>query len=392
MTRPPFEVADVIRIAGASFRARYGASLSWPQAKVLDAIARCRTAALGGHRDRCASCGHQAISYNSCRNRHCPKCQTGARDRWLAQRQKELLPVGYYHLVFSVPHSLVPLMWQNKRLLFALLFEASAATLLEVGANPKHLGAELGFLSILHTWGQTLQPHPHIHCVVPGGGLSPNHTRWIASRFNFLLPVKVLSRLFRGKFISGLRRLFDQHQLRFFGECAALQQQKKFNNLLRTLSRQDWVVYAKPPFGGPEHVLHYLARYTHRVAISNHRLLAVSDSEVSFRWKDYAHGSRQRIMTLAPEEFLRRFVQHILPKGFPRIRYFGWLANRRRTNMLPLCRFLLQQAPPAETTHIATSSVWQCPKCSGPMLVIERLSTAQLFFAEPKQPYAFNSS
>jgi hypothetical protein len=222
--------------------------------------------------------------------------------------------------------------------------------------------------------------------------LSPDHERWIASRSNFLLPVKVLGRLFRRKFIFGLRRLFAQHQLRFFGECAALQQRKRFINLLRTLSGQDWVVYAKPPFGGPEHVLHYLARYTHRVAISNHRLLAVSDSEVSFRWKDYAHGSRQRIMTLAPEEFLHRFVQHILPKGFPRIRYFGWLANRRRTNMLPLCRFLLQQAPPAETTCIATSSVWQCPKCSGPMLVIERLSTAQLFFAEPKQPYAFNSS
>jgi hypothetical protein len=392
MTRPPFEVADVIRIAGDSFREHYGASLTWPQAKVLDAIARCRTATLGGHRDQCASCGHQAISYNSCRNRHCPKCQTGARDRWLAQRQNELLPVGYYHLVFSVPHSLVPVMWQNQRLLFALLFEASAATLLEVAANPKHLGAGLGFLSILHTWGQTLQPHPHIHCVVPGGGLSPDHARWIASRSNFLLPVKVLGRLFRRKFLSGLRRLFAQHQLRFFGECADLQQQKRFVTLLRTLSHQDWVVYAKPPFGGPEHVLHYLARYTHRVAISNHRLLAVSDSEVSFRWKDYAHGSRQRIMTLAPEEFLRRFVQHVLPKGFPRIRYFGWLANRKRTNMLPLCRFLLQQTPPAETMPIATSSAWQCPQCGGPMLVIERLSTAQLFFAERKQAYGFNSS
>jgi hypothetical protein len=392
MTRPPFEVADVIRIAGDSFRERYGASLAWTQAKVLDAIARCRTAALGGHRDRCASCGYQAISYNSCRNRHCPRCQTGARDRWLAQRQKELLPVGYYHLVFSVPHSLVPLMWQNKRLLFALLFEASAATLLEVAANPKHLGAGLGFLSILHTWGQTLQPHPHIHCVVPGGGLSPDHARWIASRSNFLLPVKVLGRLFRRKFISGLRRLFAQHQLSFFGEYSALQEQKRFITLLRTLAHQDWVVYAKPPFGGPEHVLHYLARYTHRVAISNHRLLAVSDSQVSFRWKDYAHGSKQRIMTLAPEEFLRRFVQHVLPKGFPRIRYFGWLANRKRAKMLPLCRFLLQQAPPAKTMPIATSSAWQCPQCCGPMLVIERLSTAQLFFAEQKQVYALNSS
>ena len=208
MTRPPFEVADVIRIAGGRFRERSSAALTWPQCKVLDAIARCRTAALGGHRDQCSSCGHQAISYNSCRNRHCPKCQTNARDRWLVRRQQELLPVGYYHLVFSVPHTLVPLMWQNKRRLFALLFEASAAALLEVAADPRHLGAQTGFLSILHTWGQTLQPHPHIHCVVPGGGLSPDHTRWISSRSSFLLPVKVLSRVFRGKFVAGLRGAF----------------------------------------------------------------------------------------------------------------------------------------------------------------------------------------
>ena len=291
---------------------------------------RCRTAALGGHRDQCLSCGREAISYNSCRNRHCPKCQTGARDQWLAKRQQELLDVGYYHLVFSVPHELVPLMWQNKRQLFSLLFEASAATLLDVAADPKHLGAELGFLSILHTWGQTLTPHPHIHCVVPGGGLAPDHSRWIASRSNFLLPVKVLSRVFRGKFVAGLRRLFASRQLRFFGECIPLHEEKRFASFLRQLYRQDWVVYAKPPFGGPEHVLHYLARYTHRVAISNHRLLSVSASEVRFRWKDYAHGGKQRTMTLTPKEFLRRFVQHVLPRGFPRIRYFGWLSNRMR--------------------------------------------------------------
>ena len=346
MSRPPFEVADIIRISGDSFRQRYSASLTWPQRKVLDAIARCRTAALGGHRDACVSCGHQAISYNSCRNRHCPKCQTGARDQWLAKRQLELLAVGYYHLVFSVPHMLVPLMWQNKRQLFSLLFEASAAALLDVAADPKHLGAQLGFLSILHTWGQTLTPHPHIHCVVPGGGLAPDHSRWIASRSSFLLPVKVLSRVFRGKFVAGLRRLFARHQLRFFGECMPLHEEKHFALFLRTLYRQDWVVYAKPPFGGPEHVLHYLARYTHRVAISNHRLLSVSAAEVRFRWKDYAHGSKQRTMTLASEEFLRRFVQHVLPRGFPRIRYFGFLANRRRARMLPLCRALLHRLLP----------------------------------------------
>jgi hypothetical protein len=256
MSRPPFEVADIIRTAGDSFREQYGGSLTWPQRKVLDAIVRCRTAALGGHRDQCASCGHEAISYNSCRNRHCPKCQTGARDRWLAKRQQELLDVGYYHLVFSIPHELVPLMWQNKRQLFSLLFEASAAALIDVAADPKHLGAELGFVSILHTWGQTLAPHPHIHGVVPGGGLAPDHSRWIASRSSFLLPVKVLSRVFRGKFVAGLRRLFAHGQLRFFGDCIPLAEGKRFASFLRELYRQDWVVYAKPPFGGRSHVLH----------------------------------------------------------------------------------------------------------------------------------------
>ena len=238
MSRPPFEVADIIRSAGNAFREQYGSSLTWPQHKVLDAIVRCRTAALGGHRDQCLSCGREAISYNSCRNRHCPKCQSGARDQWLAKRQQELLNVGYYHLVFSVPHELVPLMWQNKRRLFSLHFEASAATLLDVAADPKHLGAELGFLSILHTWGQTLTPHPHIHCVVPGGGLAPDYSRWIASRSNFFLPVKVLSRVFRGKFIAGLRRLFASRQLLFFGECTPLLEEKCFASFLRQLYRQ----------------------------------------------------------------------------------------------------------------------------------------------------------
>jgi hypothetical protein len=286
MTRPPFEVADVIRKAGDRFCERYRASVTWPQIKVLHAIARCRTAALGGHRDQCMRCGHQAISYNSCRNRHCPKCQTSAREKWLDKRQQELLPVAYYHLVFSVPHAFVPLIWQNKRRLFSLLFETSAATLLEVAADPKHLGADIGLLAILHTWGQTLQPHPHIHCVVPGGGLSSNHTRWIPSSTRFFLPVKVLSRVFRGKVVAGLRRAFRNHHLVFYGECRPLNHEKNSAAFLRTLLQQDWVVYAKPPFGGPKHVLHYLARYTHRVAISNHRLLSVSDSQVSFRWKD----------------------------------------------------------------------------------------------------------
>jgi hypothetical protein len=391
MSRPPFEVADVNRKAGDSFRQR--TSLTWPQRKVLDAIARCRTAALGGHRDQCMRCGHQAISYNSCRNRHCPKCQTNAREKWLAKRQQELLPVGYFHLVFSVPHALVPLMWQNQRRLFSLLFESSAATLLKVAADPKHLGAEIGFLAILHTWGQTLQPHPHIHCVVPGGGLSFDHARWLSSPSSFFLPVKVLSRIFRGKFMAGLRRAFRDHQLVFYGECRPLAVEKNFVAFLRTLFQQDWIVYAKPPFGGPEHVLHYLARYTHRVAISNHRLLSVSDSAVSFLWKDYAHGSKPRTMTLSPQEFLRRFLQHVLPRGFPRIRYFGWLANRRRKNLLPLCRLLLNQPPPA--TDVPSSNqpaTWQCPLCQGPMYVLQRLTAEQILLAETRLACTDDSS
>ena len=236
-----------------------------------------------------------------------------------------------------MPHALVPLIWQNKKLLLAALFEASAATLLEVGSDPKRLGAEIGFLSILHTWGQTLQPHPHVHCVVPGGGLSPDHRRWISARSRFFLPVKVLSRVFRGKFVAHLRRAFRKKKLSFYGACRPLANEKAFAAYVRTLFRQDWVVYAKPPFGGPEHVLQYLARYTHRVAISNHRLISVDERQVTFRWKDYAHHNKRRTLTLSNEEFLRRFLQHVLPKGFPRIRYFGWLANRRRGNLLPLC-------------------------------------------------------
>src|SRR5215470_16723462 len=257
-SRPPFEVADIIHNAGSRFRHQYGVSLTWPQLKVLDAIARCRTAALGGRRIIKTRCGHEAISYNSCRNRHCPKCQSNARDKWLQKRQQELLSVGYYHLVFSVPHVLVPLMWQNKRRLFSLLFEASAATLLEVAMDPKHLGAETGFLSILHTWGQKLERHPHIHCVVPGGGLSPDHTRWISARSGFFLPVRVLSRVFRGKFVAGLRELHATGKLGFHGALAGLAAPVAFAAVLRSLFRVDWVVYAKRPFGGAEHALGYL--------------------------------------------------------------------------------------------------------------------------------------
>jgi hypothetical protein len=386
-------VADIIRQAGTRFIERYRESLSWAQLKVLTAIARCRSAALGGHRDQCARCGYEAISYCSCRNRHCPKCQTNAREKWLRARERELLPVGYYHLVFSVPHALVPLIWQNKRVLFTLLFEASAATLLEIAADPKHLGAQIGFLSILHTWGQTLQRHPHIHCVVPGGGLSPDGTRWISSRSHFFLPVRVLSRVFRGKFIAELRRSFQRNKLVFHGDGLPLAQEKAFAAFLRTLFRQEWIVYAKPPFGGPEHVLQYLARYTHRVAISNHRLLSVDDNQVRFRWKDYAHHNKRRTLTLTNEEFLRRFLQHVLPKGFPRIRYFGWLANRKRATLLPVCRDRLAGQPPAPPIIAdGEATVWQCPRCHGPMQIIERLTAFEIRLKESVQVCAFDTS
>jgi hypothetical protein len=386
-------VADVIRIAGGRFIERYRESLTWAQVKVLTAIEHCRTAALGGHRDRCLRCGYQAISYNSCRNRHCPKCQTNARDKWLRARQQELLPVGYYHLVFSVPHALVPLIWQNKKTLFTLLFQASATTLLEVAADPKHLGAKIGFLSILHTWGQTLQPHPHIHCVVPGGGLSPDHGHWISSRSHFFLPVEVLSRVFRGKFVAGLRRAFRRKQLAFHGACLPLANEKAFAKYLRTLFRQDWVVYAKAPFGGPEHVLQYLARYTHRVAISNHRLISVDKQEVRFRWKDYAHHNKRRTMRLTNEEFLRRFSQHVLPRSFPRIRYFGWLANRRRGEFLLRCRALLARLPRAAPAAPASEpALWLCPRCQGPMRVVERLTATQILAEEGRRVCILDTS
>jgi hypothetical protein len=310
----------------------------------------------------------------------------------LTARQRELLPVDYYHLVFSVPHALVLPIWQNKKVLFRLLFEASAETLLEVAADPQHLGAGIGFLSILHTWGQTLQRHPHIHCVVPGGGLSPDHQRWIRSPPRFFLPVRVLSRVFRGKFVAGLKRAFRRKELTFYGSCLPLAAEKAFYTFLRTLFRQDWVVYAKPPFGGPEHVLHYLARYTHRVAISNHRLVDLTDTHVTFLWKDYAHASKRRTMTLTHEEFLRRFLEHVLPRGLPRIRYFGFLANRRRGMFLPLCRTLLAAAPLTDVASAAEPAVWHCPRCQGLMRIVEFLTTGQVRLEEACQLAALDTS
>ncbi len=386
MSRPPLEVADLIRAAGAGFLQRSRQWIGWKHIKVLQAIVRCRTAALGGHLDQCTRCGHRAISYNSCRNRHCPKCQTAARERWIAARRQQLLPTRYVHAVFTLPGELAPLALQNKKVVYDLLFRASAETLLEVARDSKHLGAEIGFFSVLHTWNQKLGLHPHVHCIIPAGGLSPDGRRWIKPRHAFFLPVQVLSRVFRGKFVAGLQRAFHDSQLHFRGNLAWLAQPKTFAAWRRLLFRKDWVVYAKPPFGGPQYVLQYLGRYTHRVAISNHRLISLVDGQVTFHWRDSAHGNEQKLLPLSLDEFLRRFLLHVLPKGFVRIRYFGLLANRRRSTLLPLCFQLLGSAPQAKPKPSAAKHAQDlrlCPRCGGPMLVIQRLTAAEIQLRAP---------
>src|SRR6267154_1775378 len=383
MRRPPLEVADIIRAAGDAFLERNRHWLGWKHVKVLLAIARCRTAALGGHLDQCTRCGHRAISFNSCRNRHGPKCQTAARERWIAARQRELLPTRYVHVVFTLPRHLAPLVLQNKKVIYDLLFRTSAETLLEVARDPQHLGAEIGFFSVLHTWSQKLELHPHVHCVVPAGGLSADHTRWIKPHYDFFLPVEVLSRVFRGKFHEALKRAFHDGKLNFHGDLKLLAQPRTFAAWLRPVFRKDWVVYAKRPFGGPEYVLRYLGRYTHRVAISNHRLVSFADGKVTFRWRDSAHNNEQKLLTLSLDEFLRRFLLHLLPEGFVRIRNFGLLANRKRATTLPLCFHLLGAAPQTEQAASPTSQLWLCPKCGGPMLVIERLTAAEIQLRSP---------
>jgi hypothetical protein len=345
MTRPRLETAEVFRTHGDEFLTQYGAGAV--QKKVLRAVVRCRTAALGGHVEACDRCDHERIAYNSCRNRHCPKCQGPACAQWMQARAAELLPVPYFHLVFTLPAALGPLALGNPRVVYGLLLQAAAETLLEVAAAPEHLGAEIGFLSVLHTWGQNLLHHPHVHCVVPAGGISPDGTRWIRCRKGFFLPVRVLSRVFRGKFIAGLKRAAVGGRLT--PPAAA-----SLERLLDQVVRHDWVVYAKRPFGGPKQVLKYLARYTHRVAISNRRLVSLRDGKVTFRWKDYAHGSRSRTMTLAAVEFIRRFLLHVLPTGFMKIRHYGFMANRFRAAKREQCRRLLR-VPTATTADEATS-------------------------------------
>jgi hypothetical protein len=379
MNRPILEVADIFRAWVGHFIERSRARISWPQLKVIRAIERCRTAALGIHRDACSGCGKDfGYSFNSCRNRHCPKCQTQARHRWVAARTRELVPLHYFHVVFTVPHQLSELMLQNKRLLYDLLFRCVADTLLEVAANPKRLGAEIGFLCVLHTWGQTLIHHPHIHCVVPAGGFAPGRDRWIRPHSaGFFLPKDVLSVVFRGKFCDALQALFRQKKLAFHGSLAWLADPRSFARFLHTLHTHKWVIDARKPFGGPEHVLHYLARYTHRVAISNHRLISMEDGKVTFRWKDYAHGGKKRKMTLTAEEFIRRFLLHVLPKGLVRIRHYGWMANRCRRQRAALCRALLGADPP-QPTPSGDVPVRRCPSCGGTIEIIEVILPREL--------------
>ena len=344
--RPALEVADIVRAHGDEFRQAHAASLSPSQKRVLRAIETCRTATLGGHLERCDQCGHERNAYNSCGNRHCPKCQALARAKWLEKRRAELLPVEYFHIVFTLPEALAALALQNKQQIYGLLFQATAETLQQIAAGPKYLGAQIGFFCILHTWGQTLTAHPHLHCVVPGGGISLDGQHWVGCRPGFFLPVRVLSRRFRTLYLRHLEHAYGAGKLEFHGELQPLADPQAFACFLAPLRRCEWVVYAKPPFAGPERVLDYLGRYTHRVAISNNRLEQVQDGHVTFTYKDYKHEQQRKRMTLSADEFLRRFLLHVLPEGFQRIRHYGLLGNRHRAaNLARCCELLSVPAP-----------------------------------------------
>jgi hypothetical protein len=375
---PVLEVAEIFRRHGNAYRQAHAGHLGRVERRVMSAIEACRTAVLGGHVERCEDCGLVRIAYNSCRNRHCPKCQGLARTEWLAERQAELLPVPYFHVVFTMPAAIAEIAFQNKATVYAILFRTAAETLCAIAADPKHLGAEIGVTAVLHTWGQTLHHHPHIHCVVAGGGLSPDGPRWVACRPGFFLPVRVLSRLFRRLFLEQLQGAFDAGELGFFGNLAGLANPAVFVRRLAELRRIDWVVYAKRPFGGPEQVLAYLGRYTHRVAISNSRLLALAEGQVTFRWRDYRHHNKAKRMALTADEFIRRFLLHALPDGFHRIRHYGLLANRHRVAKLALCRQILAIPPPDTPSTSSTDyreryreltgrSLEICPCCGGRM-------------------------
>ena len=394
MDRPTLEVADIFRRYGDAYRQQTDGSLSTAQRRVMTAIETCRTAALGGHVEQCDACGHQRIAYNSCANRHCPKCQSLARATWIEQRTAELLDTEYFHVVFTVPDAIAALALQNKAPVYHILFRATADTLRTIAADPAHLGAELGFFAVLHTWGQTLTAHPHLHCVIPGGGLSPDGTRWVACRPGFFLPVRVLSRLFRRLFLQYLQAAYDAETLRLEGSQAPLRDRPTWTRALAGLRETEWVVYAKRPFAGPQQVLDYVGRYTHRVAISNHRLLDMEHGDVWFTYKDYRADPPQaaKTMTLTATEFMRRFLLHVLPSGFHRIRYFGFLGARHRREKLARCRQLLGPTAPVPTGPAAPSSadyrdrvaaltgisLRVCPACHhGQMIIIERILPAR---------------
>lgn len=389
MAQPQLEVAAVFRRYGAAYRKEHARSLSLGQHRVMRAVELCRTAALGGHVEQCDQCDHRRIAYNSCRNRHCPKCQSLARAQWLEDRQSELLPVEYFHVVFTVPEAIAAIAYQNKQEVYGILFRATAETLRTLAAEPKHLGAEIGFIAVLHTWGQNLLHHPHLHCIVPGGGLSSDGTRWIACRPGFFLPVRVLSRLFRRLFLAHLQNAYDSRKLQFFSTLQALSDPQAFADYLAPLRKAEWVVYAKPPLGGPEQVLEYLGRYTHRVAISNNRLVSMEDGQVAFRWKNYRRNHRVGTMTLDADEFIRRFLLHVLPDGFQHIRHYGLLGNRYRKAKLALCRKLLAVLTPVALMHgqpmdyrdhyekLTGKSLRDCPLCGqGRMVRVEILLPA----------------
>ncbi|MGH6703952.1 MAG: IS91 family transposase [Bradyrhizobium sp.] len=377
--RPAIEISDILRRHGEAYRCVHAGHLGRVERRVMSAIVACRTEALGGHLEACDDCGMTRIAYNSCRNRHCPKCQARARAEWLAARQAELLPIPYFHLVFTLPAPIAAIAFQNKAIVYAILFRAAAEAISTLAANPRRLGAEIGGVAVLHTWGQALTHHPHIHCVVPGGGLSPDGTRWIASRPNFFLAVKPLARLFRALFLKRLTVAFNAGALHFFGDLASLARPDAFAGYIATTRRINWVVYAKRPFGGPAQVLAYLGRYTHRVAIVNSRIVAFDDRHVAFNWKDYRQNGATKIMRLKPDEFIRRFLLHTLPDGFHRIRHFGFMANRHRAAKLDLCRSLLFDREQTATNNVEPPPVTQaqnpaCPDCGGVMRIIARVS------------------
>ena len=384
--RASIEVAEIFRTVGPSYRASQAGHLSLHQLKVMSAIEHCRTAAMGGHVEACEDCGHRRIAYNSCRNRHCPKCQGAAARAWLAEREADLLPVGYFHVVFTLPAEAADIAFQNKAAVYDLLFRAASETMLTIAADPRHLGARIGITAVLHTWGSAMTHHPHVHMIVPGGGIAPDGRRWVSSRPAFLLPVRVLGKLFRRLFLTRLIELHSTSRLTFFGSMAHLVDRRAFLRHLAPVRTKRWVVYAKPPFAGPEAVLAYLSRYTHRVAISNRRLITFDETGVTFRYKDYRRSGpeRQQVMTLAADEFIRRFLLHVLPRGFHRIRHYGPLAASSRKAGLALARELLAVAPPAgaDPDDEPVDVRPPCPCCGGFMIVIEAFERWQ----QPRAP------